>query len=308
MNCKHSLYVILNLAICLILFSQENLYADFQKNYVEVYLKNGDRISGNIVSEDDAQVILDNIIGTVSIKKEYIMSLSSDKETKSPEVNKEKPKSWPRKLSIGYNKSAGNTRNTNLFMGLDANRKTEADEFTLKGNMFYSSSNRKMDTQKWDGMARYAYSFWERKWYNFYKFESDHDRSANIDYRLIPSVGIGYWFSDAPEWKLLLETGIGLEYTNFRDDTKDSNEAVLIPRAFFEKRVFTNSKFSQGLTFYPSLAESKGYRLHSETSLTNLISEKLSLRFSLIDAYDSNPVKSTKKNDTRLISSLDYSF
>jgi len=306
---KFSIFIILNSIICLTLLTQETLYADSKTGHVEVYLKNGDRISGRAVSEDDNQIKIDNtIIGTVSIKRESIENILYDKETKIPEAYKEKPKLWSRGLSIGYSKSSGNTKNTHLSMGLCGRRKTDAGEFTIKGDTFYSSGNKKMDAQKWYGMIRYAYSFWERKWYNFYKFESDHDRFANIDYRLIPSVGIGYWFSDISDWKAMTEVGIGLEHTNFRDDTKDSNEAVLIPRAFFEKGLFGKSRISQDIIFYPSLTESGEYRLHSETAFINPINEKFSLRFSFIDDYNLNPTKDTKKNDTRLISSLSYSF
>ena len=62
-----------------------------------------------------------------------------------------------------------------------------------------------MDTQNWYGMLRYAFSFWERRWYNFYRLEADHDRFANIDYRIVPSCGIGYWFSDKEDYKAMAE-------------------------------------------------------------------------------------------------------
>ena len=100
---------------------------------------------------------------------------------------------------MGYNKSSGNTQNSQLSMSLYANRKTDHDEFTIKGNSLYSSSNNNMDAQKWFASMRYAFSFRERKWYNFYKLESDHDKFANVDYRIVPSAGIGYWFSDRPD-------------------------------------------------------------------------------------------------------------
>ncbi|MBU0504007.1 MAG: DUF481 domain-containing protein, partial [Candidatus Omnitrophica bacterium] len=90
--------------------------------------------------------------------------------------------------------------------------------------------------------------------------------------------------------------------------TKDSNEAVLIPRAFFEKKLFGKSRISQDIIFYPSLTESGEYRFYSETTFINPINEKLSLRFSFIDDYNSKSTKDTKKNDARLISSLSYSF
>jgi len=301
--------IIIILINSLLLLLQNNLNAGSNIEDVEIYLKNGDRVSGKVVSENQNQITIENqILGTVSIKKEFLDKVVTDEEIKVDEIQEEKSKLWQKEISIGFNKLSGNTKNSQFLMSLYTNRKTDYNEFSTKGNIFYSSTNKKIDTQKWNGMIRYAFSFWKRQWYNFYKLESDHDRFANINYRIIPSIGIGYWFSDISDWKAMTEVGIGLEHTNFRGDTKDSNEAVLIPRAFFEKGLFGKSRISQDIIFYPSLTESGEYRLYSETAFINPINEKFSLRFSFIDDYNLNPTKDTKKNDTRLISSLSYSF
>jgi putative salt-induced outer membrane protein YdiY len=285
------------------LISLQNLSAD------EVHLKNGDRISGKVINEDEKVVEIEtDAVGLISIRKVFVARIITDEEIEVVKTKQKKDKLWERNVSLGYNKSSGNTQSNQLSMRLYANRKTERDEFTLKGDSFYSSSNKKMDAQRYSGMVRYAFSFWEKKWYNFYKFEGDHDRFANINYRLIPSIGLGYWFSDEPDWRFMTEIAVGLEHTAFRDSAEDSDEPVLIPRAFFEKELFGKSRIKQELSLYPSLSDASEYRLHSETIFINPINEKFSLQFSLIDDYNSNPAKDTKKNDTRFISSLVYSF
>jgi len=220
----------------------------------------------------------------------------------------EKDVTWQREVSVGYSKSSGNTQSKQLSGSLYASRKTDYNEFTVKGNSLYASSDNKMDTQKWYGMARYAFSFGKKKWYNFYKVEADHDRFSNIDYRIVPSLGIGYWFSDQPDWKAMVELGVGLEHTKFRDGGEDSDEAVVIPRAFFEKELWHKSRIKEDLYLYPSLENSGEFRLRSETVFDYPIDERLSLRLSVIDDYDSDPPANTKKNDTQFTSSLVYSF
>lgn len=217
---------------------------------------------------------------------------------------------WQREISLGYNESSGNTKVSQLSMSVLVNRKIEqVNEFNLKGDAYYSSSNERMDAQKWYGMARYAVNFGaDKKWYNFYKFESDHDKFANIDYRIIPAAGVGYWFYALQKLKAMAELGLGLEHTVYRDRTEDSDEIVLVPRAFFEKELFNNSKISQDMLLYPTIDDFSIFRLRSETTLATSLSEKLTLRLSLIDDYNSNPSGSAKKNDFRLISSLAYSF
>ncbi|MBL7132350.1 MAG: DUF481 domain-containing protein [Candidatus Omnitrophica bacterium] len=272
----------------------------------EIHLKNGDRVSGEIIGQSDENISVEtDSMGTILIKRDFVDYIDSvDKET----LAEAEEKLWQREISLGYNKSSGNTQNNQFSLRFYANRKTDHDEFTIKADNFYSSSNKKMDTQKWYGMGRYAFSFWKNKWYNFYKIEGSHDRFANIDYRIVSATGMGYWFSDQPDWKAMVEVGVGLEHTNFRDTTKDSNEMILVPGAFFEKKLFAGSRISQDLVLYPYLEDMGKYRLYSETSLVNPINDKLSLQLSLIADYNSTPPKDTKKRDMRLISSLTYAF
>ena len=175
--------------------------------------------------------------------------------------------------------------------------------------MYYSSTKRKMDAYKWYGMGRYAYSFGSMKrWYNFYRIEVDHDRFADIDYRFVPAAGVGYWFYDLPRLKLMVEAGAGYEHTSYRSNIKDKGGWVLAPRAFFEKELFSNTKISQNIFYYPAFEDFSDYRIHSETMLDIAMNHKLSLRISLIDDYNADPPADTKDNDLRVISSLAYSF
>ncbi len=157
-------------------------------------------------------------------------------------------------------------------------------------------------------MARYGLRIWDQKWVNFYKVETDHDRFANINYRIIPSLGLGYWFSDTDDWKALTELGIGATYIGYRNSSKNTTEATIIPRAFFDKRLFNETHLTEDITIYPSLKTSGHYRLHSETAFNNPISKQLIFKVSLIDDYNSHPASDKKRNDTQLVTSLNYSF
>jgi len=294
---KSKIYIILSLFFVF----QASVFAE------EIHLKNGDRLSGEIIEQTYENISLKtDAIGTILIKRDLIDYIGSVKKETVTQVEE---KLWQREVSLGYNKSSGNTQNNQFSLKFGANRKVDhVNEFTLKGDVYYSSSNERMDAQRWYGMIRYALSFWKSKWYNFYRIEGDHDRFADINYRVVPATGVGYWLSDQPDWRAMAEIGIGLEYVNFRSNTKNSNEAVLIPRAFFEKKLFANLKISQDIIIYPSLEATGEYRLHSETSLINPINDKLSLQLSLITDYNSVPPKDTKKRDVRLISALTYAF
>jgi putative salt-induced outer membrane protein YdiY len=288
----------------------------------EIYLKGGDRISGIITKKETSGALLvkTESMGTVSVKKEFVRKIlpcaqvnteDTDKAvTKPAAARDEESVSWTREITAGFNRSRGNTSDDNLAGGILLNRLNKhVDEYTLKGNFFYSSAKRKMDEQKWYLMARYAYSLGiEKKWYNFFRFEADHDRFTDIDYRLVPASGIGYWFFDLPGTKFMLEAGAGVESTYFRSNIKNTLEWVFIPRAWFEKELFSNMVLTQGISYYLGFEDLSCYRLRSETAIDVMINGRLKLRFSVLDDYNAGPPKNVKKNDLRLVTSLAYSF
>ena len=280
----------------------------------EVYLVNGDRLTGRILAEDEERLLIEHeAIGSIEIKNfhiDHVVRIEDAAESEAtfafetPEENL-----WEREVSLGYNLSRGNTENKQLSGSLFANRKTGKDELTLRFDGYYSSASRRMDAQRYGSAVRYAFSFGPRSaWYNFYKLEADHDRFANVDWRFVPSTGIGYWFADQSELKALIELGLGWERTNFRDATRNRSDMVMIPRAFASKTLFRNLAVSQDIMVLPNVSDIGKYRLRTETALTNPVGDKLALRISFIDEFDSDPAGETKKNDARLISSVVYGF
>jgi len=278
----------------------------------EIYLKNNDKITGRIISQDGATITLETeALGVVTVKKEFIKEAAQEEQaSKTTTLTEESaPKLWSRDFSAGYNLSAGNTEKSQLATSFTANRKTDHNELTFKAEGFYSSTDKRMDSQRYAGMARYAFSFGDSlKWYNFYKFEADHDYFSNIDYRLIPSTGAGYWFSDREDFKLMTELGAGYEYTDYRDGTEATGEGIIIPRVFLEKRLIGETRTLSDITLYFPVGDPDAYRLKGETSLISPIDQYWSLKLSVVDEFNNRPGTNTKKNDLRFISSIIYSF
>lgn len=285
-------------ALFLMLSITQNLFAE------EIHLKNGDKVSGDVVRESDYIIVVDTAaMGEVTIEKEFV------KEPEKEPTKEEKASLWDKTLSLGYSLSRGNTEVSAFNGAVELHKKTEEDEINAKLTSLYTSDEKKLDEKKFYGLLRYAYSFGEEKdWYHFYKFEGDQDRSANINYRLIPATGIGYWLVDEENYKAMVEVAAGYQYTDYRDGTDSDSDAVIVPRGFYEKLLYKNLKFRQDLTLYPSLSSGGDFRLRSETSFINPISDKLAWKISLIDEFNSSPQGDTKKNDFRLISAIDLNF
>ena len=279
----------------------------------EVYLKNGDKISGNIIKQDDKKMsIKTDAMGVITLRKDFIARIEGvvdQPKEEVKEVAKKRDIIWKREASAGFNATRGNTKTNQFLASFLINRAdVRVNEITLKGNVYYSEVDDEADAQKWYSMGRYAFSFGPRKhWYNFYRLEYDHDRFAEINYRLIPGTGVGYWFFDEPNLKILAEVGMGLKHTDYREEKDSTNDFVWLPRAFFESEIIKNIKLSGDLYLYPTVNFDE-YRLHSESALVMAINKILSLKFALINDYNSNPPDDTEKHDVRLESSLVASF
>ncbi|MDP8266886.1 MAG: DUF481 domain-containing protein [Candidatus Aceula meridiana] len=280
----------------------------------EIYFKNNDKITGTILAqEDDTVTVETQALGIVTIRREFLNEDEKEKQNSEPEqvaeIQEAASKLWTREFSAGYSLSTGNTEKSQLSASFETKRKTERNEFTLKAESLYSSTDEKMDSQRYSGMARYAFSFSDNlKWYNFYKFEADHDRFSNIDYRLVPSTGVGYWFSDAEDFKFMTELGAGYEYTDYRDRTESTSEGIFIPRLFLEKRLIGKTRISNDITMYFPVGEPEAYRVKGEAALTSPLDDYWSLKLSVVDEFNNRPGNNTKKNDLRFISSVVYSF
>ncbi|MDE2009226.1 MAG: DUF481 domain-containing protein [Candidatus Omnitrophica bacterium] len=167
-----------------------------------------------------------------------------------------------------------------------------------------------MNGKKFYGLLRYAYSFGPNlKWYNFYKLEGSQDYFADIYWRLNPAVGVGYWFSDTPDWKANAELGNGWQYTAYRLETNnDSGQPVLVPRFFIDKRLIANLHLTEDFTCYPSLENFSNYRFRSETDLVNQITLRWALKIGYTDDFNSTPPPGFKKNDYIWLAALVYHF
>jgi len=285
---------------------------------IEIYLKNGDKITGVILEEDDTKFVVQTLeAGEIIIDKSFIDLRKTYPEKYRPSrLPPQKPVAvvpaviWKRDFSMGYTQMGGNTRSQLGNIDTTINRKTPYNEATLKFDANYSSSDGVMNGKKFYGMLRYAYSFGsDLKWYNFYKLEGDQDYFADIYYRVTPSTGVGYWFSDTDDLKAMTELGLGYQYTSYRiETTPDMGEPVLVPRLFVDKRLIGNLHLSEDITAYPSLEDFNDYRIRAETDLVNQITQRWSCKISYIDDFNSDPPPGFKKQDYTWVTSLEYHY
>jgi putative salt-induced outer membrane protein YdiY len=216
---------------------------------------------------------------------------------------------WVGSVFAGLNVQSGNTKKTAGNLSAAADRKMENANLGLKANISYSESNRMMDGQKWDALARYALDFGQdNNWYNFYQMYVDHDYFADIDYRLTPSVGLGYHIARTDDWTWDADAGIGYRITTYRSTSSSESDPTALLHTFMKKSVFEKAFLSEDLTVYPGLSKNSGVLVRSETAFTNPLTESFDLQLKYVVDHNTEPRVGKKKTDSQFIAGLNYKF
>ncbi len=217
---------------------------------------------------------------------------------------------WQGDVFAGYSKSVGNTQKSSANLSVSASKKFDKSQFLIKGNLFYSESNKRMDTQKWDILTKVSHDFGrDDNWFSFAQVLVDHDYFSDIDYRVTPSAGLGYHLFKGDDFLWDVDGGLGYRITRHRvNQTADDEALTAVLHTFAKKQIFDNAFISEDVTIYPSLKSDSGVLLRSESVFTNPLSKNMDLQLKYILDYNSEPAAGKKKSDGQFIAGLKYKF
>ena len=136
---------------------------------------------------------------------------------------------WTGDIFAGYSKSVGNTQKSAGNLSASALKKFDKSQFSLKGNLFYSESNKSMDTQKWDILAKFSHDFGtDDNWFSVTQILVDHDNFSDIDYRITTSDSLGYHIFKGEDFTWAADAGLGYRLTSHRVNEAADDEALLL--------------------------------------------------------------------------------
>ncbi len=219
--------------------------------------------------------------------------------------------SWSGSVEAGIQIREGNTETTDIYGRVGALRRSDKHELTLSASYDYGELEGDTNTNRASAGCGYRLYQWERA-YLFGAAGAERDEIKHLELRLNASSGPGYRFIDSEKTKLLGEVGAGVtaEWYDSREmGSQQTTEAVLRLHGELTTKVFDRSTFSQVLTVFPSVTDFGTFKLVSDTSLTTPLSQRLDLRISVHDIYDSDPeVSGVEKNDLTFRTTLVYRF
>lgn len=210
-------------------------------------------------------------------------------------------KTWTDVAELSYVSTSGNARIATLSTkNLYTLRFAEHMTFLWKLEALKDKSDGALTAERYftDLRLEHAYSL---RAYTYVNTGWMNDTFAGVDKHVNIGLGGGYKFLDGPQSYFKTEAGISKVSEVYADNTD---------RSFTEGRVFgeyvyaftKKNKFSQSLEHLHDFTTSTNYRYNSETALTVIMADNLSLKVSYLIKFDNEPTPSTLDNKDTIFS------
>ncbi|NQT29380.1 MAG: DUF481 domain-containing protein [Candidatus Saganbacteria bacterium] len=209
---------------------------------------------------------------------------------------------FQRKLSFGSKITGGNSEFQSIDVDwlLDRNDKNK-NQLTFSGAFDRESSNGVDSVFRVNGTLRYAHSL-TKQYFNYCKLDATHDRSQDIDVRLVPTLGFGFWFVDEANFKFNIEGALGYQLEYLRDQTQ-ADTPIWSANSTWVLGDFTNT-----FALYSALTDFGNFRAINTASYSAKINNNFFVKLTLKDEYNNRPVAGVLKNDITLTTSLQYAI
>ncbi len=231
---------------------------------------------------------------------------------------------WHGNAAASLSYASGNTRNASLAFSIDAARRSgEHSKLALYaqalGSRAESTANGVTTTSttanQWMGGARYDHDFTDTT-LGFAALDLTHDRIQLLSLRSVTSVGAGYHLihTDDNKWDLL--GGVSYRDDRYNDPgvvigsqlrTRFNTGQLLVGEESNSKLTPTTT-LKQRLIVTPNLNRDHGALVTFDGSLVVAINDKLSLKITVQDRYNSLSQPPIMKNAFLLLTGLNVKF
>ena len=212
---------------------------------------------------------------------------------------------WKRAIEAGVSTASGNS-DVLRYDGLaSAAKETETNYTYLEVAGRYGESDNETDAANATGEAKYQHKLTERT-YAALDGYAKHDQIADLAYRLRGSVSLGRRFLWTERAVLSAELGPGY-VAEKKGDEKEGFAAGRVGQ-YLEILIADNLQIWQSAEFVQNLEDGAVYFVNAEVGLETVLLANLNLRFSVEDAYDSQPAEGKESNDVTTKTTLVWKF
>ena len=324
---------VLFLAVCL---SGDLIAADAGKPGVheEIFiLKNGDRVTGTVISEDGSNIKLDTTWQKgISLPKREIGKrelktpvLADSKQVQIPVATEKKAQESTSLASAGKEKpKPKGVLKGNIQVGADLrDSSVQSYLYSVISKLNYAIGN-------WHNQADYRYSYGktdklvstdrmdgsfktdldigaDKKWFFYGLAGAGYDTIRKIDMQYELGPGIGRHLLTRTNMTISAETGFTYQQQDFSNAAAREEMRVRFAGDFFWR---INPKFTleNKAEIQPAFDDLGDYRARLESTLSYVLWNNITWNVALIDLFDSRPTAGVTQNDLQIRSGVGIKF
>jgi putative salt-induced outer membrane protein len=216
-----------------------------------------------------------------------------------------KKPAWEKSASIGFTLTDGNS-DTLLGTGdIQGLKKWEKNELSLNLSGAYGKNGGDKNNETVRGFAQYNRLLNERTYF-LGRQEGYYDSPADVHYRFITSLGVGYYFIKHENASLSGEVGPGFIAEKQGDNETQYFTARLAER--YDRKLNERAKFWQTAELLPKVDDPETYLFNFELGVETSLTQTTNLRAVFQDFYNNKPAEGREHNDIKLITSLVMKF
>lgn len=322
------------------LFCESISFAD------QIYLSNGDRVSGKIIKMEDGKLTLKSeLIDEIVIDSENIDSFTTEEpieihfsETfiieekvekaesgkifiESQDVNEQMiyklseierigplpdPVKWTTNLSTNIAGSEGNSENFNFNFGAFVKRRSAQDRTTFGGEYLFERDGDETTQDEWYADLQYD-RFISDKFFWFVSSRFEQDDLSDLDFRFIFSPGFGYQWTESDDLNFSTEAGVAYLHESFSKD-ESNNELTLRLAYHFDKNLFSKLKFFHDLKLFPAFSDPSDLYLITSAGLRTQITENFFTEAKVSVEHDTTPADDAEETDLNYLIGVGVNF
>jgi hypothetical protein len=307
-----------------------------------LFLKNGDRISGVITSENTNRVILTNLwskeisIPLAEISRREKLILPTAPTNIPPAVAQTKParpkgdtnqvsatavtmaaasapgakppdqKNWVADIQLGLDLGFSERNRQNYNGRAKVTYGKDRLRHILDYDFAYGRADGITSANRMDAASKLDYDLTGR-WYVYNLINGGYDQIRNINYRFEVGPGMGYHLVKRTNYILNLEAGMDYQAQQLKDGTRPNLFFYRLAENFVWK-INPRLTLDEKLEYLPRVEKPNEYKLRFETNMRYALNSNLYLALTVLDLFESRPAAGVSKNDLQVRSSVGVKF
>ncbi|MEK7685591.1 MAG: DUF481 domain-containing protein [Verrucomicrobiota bacterium] len=313
-----------------------------------LHLRNGDRLSGLVLSEDAGQLTLTNpALGKVVVpisqieRREKLPAYESGKpverasvptvetapkpaikpDSKSPaaphttapktlaeSVPAKGPKRWSAEAQVGMNLRYSAKEQQDYYVTGQATYGWDRLRQILDYSFAYGKTEGILSANRMTGSSKTEWNT-SKKWYVYNLAGAGYDEIRRIDVQYEIGPGMGYELINSTNYNFVLKSELGMSFQDqYRSDRTRLSTYSARIAATFAWKVRDKMTIDGRVEYFPNVESLEDYRIRAETNLRYPLSKHLSLNLTVIDLYDTMPASGVTPNDLQIRSAVGLKF